>query len=125
LLILIPEVGRRAHRLQRSWVSRVAIEGRSMAPTLMPGDWLLVDPDGYSRRPPDVGALVLAPDPRDPQRLLIKRVADVDPDGRLQLVGDDPDASTDSRLFGAIDPRVVFGRPIVRYWPPRRFGTVR
>ena len=54
-----------------------------MAPTLEPGDWLLVDPDAYARRPPVAGELVLAPDPRVPERLLIKRVVEVDPDEAL------------------------------------------
>ena len=96
-----------------------------MAPTLRPGDWLLVDPDGYGRRAPVAGELVVAPDPREPNRLLIKRVADVDPDGWLRLAGDAPDASTDSRTFGAIDPSRVVGRPTLRYWPPGRLGVVR
>jgi nickel-type superoxide dismutase maturation protease len=96
-----------------------------MAPTLQAGDWLLVDPDGYARQAPVEGNLVLAPDPRDPERLLIKRVAAVDRDGRLQLAGDDPDASTDSRTFGALDPSLVEGRPTLRYWPPGRVGRVR
>jgi nickel-type superoxide dismutase maturation protease len=95
-----------------------------MAPTLQPGDWLLVDPDGYARRSPVAGELVLAPDPRAPERLLIKRVVEVDPDGRLRLAGDAPYASTDSRTFGAIVPTVVVGRPTLRYWPWRRFGRV-
>jgi nickel-type superoxide dismutase maturation protease len=103
----------------------VAIEGGSMAPTLQPGDWLLVDPEGYARHAPDVGDLVLAPDPREPERLLIKRVAAVDPDGRLRIAGDDPDVSTDSRSFGAVDPRTLVGRPWLRYWPPGRVGVVR
>jgi len=125
LLLLVPELGRRAHRLRRSWDARVAIEGGSMAPTLEPGDWLLVDPDAYVRRTPVAGELVLAPDPRAPERLLIKRVVDVDPDGRLRLAGDAPDASTDSRTFGAIEPALVVGQPTLRYWPPRRVGRVR
>jgi nickel-type superoxide dismutase maturation protease len=125
LLILVPELDRRARRLRRSWHARVAIEGGSMAPTLLPGDWLLVDPDGYGRRAPVAGELVLAPDPREPNRLLIKRVADVDPDGWLRLAGDAPDTSTDSRTFGAIDPSRVAGRPTLRYWPPGRLGVVR
>ena len=58
-------------------------------------------------------------------RVLIKRVAEVDPDGRLQLAGDAPDASTDSRTFGALDPTLIMGRPTIRYWPPSRAGRVR
>lgn len=111
-------------RLARSWEARVAVEGGSMRPTLEPGDWLLADPDAYARIPPAVGDLVLVPDPRQPERLLVKRVAAAD--GRSLLVaGDAPEASTDSRAFGPVDPASVEGRPWFRYWPPRRIGRVR
>jgi nickel-type superoxide dismutase maturation protease len=96
-----------------------------MAPTLQPGDWLLVDPDAYREEPPTTGDLVLVPDPRQPSRLLVKRVAQIDPDEWLRLAGDAPEASTDSRTFGSVDPATVAGRPWFRYWPPRRRGRIR
>ena len=96
-----------------------------MEPGLWSGDWVLVDPDAYANRAPGAGDLVLAPDPREPSRLLVKRVAMVDPDGWLRLAGDAPDASTDSRAFGSVDPATVKGRPWLRYWPPRRIGRLR
>ena len=111
-------------RLVRSWAARVAIEGPSMEPTIGAGDWLLVDPLAYVERPPAQDDLVLAPDPRDVSLVLIKRVVSVDPDGWLRLEGDDPMRSTDSRIFGAIDPARVTGRPWFRYWPPRRMGRI-
>jgi nickel-type superoxide dismutase maturation protease len=95
-----------------------------MEPALEPGDWLFVDPDAYCNRAPRVGELVLAQDPREPERLLIKRVASIDGEGRLELLGDSPDASTDSRVFGAIDRDSVRGRPWFRYWPPARAGRI-
>jgi nickel-type superoxide dismutase maturation protease len=96
-----------------------------MGPTIAAGDWILVDPDAYARRSPTIGELVLAPDPRDDDRLLIKRVHAIEPDGRLQLAGDDAERSTDSRAFGTVDPATVVGRPWFRYWPLGRFGPVR
>ena len=111
-------------RIARSWDARVAIEGPSMEPTIAAGDWLLVDPLAYRDRPPDVDDLVLCADPRDAGLVLIKRVVSVDPDGWLRLEGDDPMRSTDSRVFGAVDPGHVAGRPWFRYWPPRRIGRV-
>ena len=112
-------------RLIRSWAARVAVEGDSMRPTLEPGDWLLADPDAYSAIPPRVGDLVLVPDPRSPERLLVKRVAEVHDGGReLFVTGDAQAASTDSRAFGSVSASVVEGRPWFRYWPPRRVGRV-
>ena len=96
-----------------------------MAPTLMPGDWLLADPEAFRERPPGVGELVLVPDPRVPSRLLVKRVVRLDDLGWLLVGGDDPAASTDSRTFGALDPARVEGCPWFRYWPLARIGRVR
>ncbi|MBA2488811.1 MAG: nickel-type superoxide dismutase maturation protease [Chloroflexi bacterium] len=96
-----------------------------MAPTLLPGDWLLVDPKALrSASAPRVGELVLHHDPRAPDRLLVKRVAAVEA-GRLVVLGDARDASTDSRTFGPIDSPLVIGRPWFRYWPPGRLGRLR
>ncbi len=46
-------------------------------------------------------------------------------DGRLWLVGDSANDSTDSRTFGAVDVAAVVGRPWFRYWPPVRISRVR
>ena len=112
-------------RITHSWSARVAVEGGSMRPTLEPGDWLLVDPDAYRETPPAVGDLVLVPDPREPSRLLVKRVAAVHDEGRELFVrGDTATASTDSRTFGSVRTSEVEGRPWFRYWPPPRLGRI-
>lgn len=96
-----------------------------MRPTLEPGDWLLVDPDAYAEVTPTVGKLVLVPDPREPSRLLVKRVAEVHDGGReLFVTGDAHDTSTDSRDFGSVTTSTVEGRPWFRYWPPGRLGRI-
>ncbi len=111
-------------RVLRSWPHRVAVEGRSMAPTLVPGEWLLVDPVAYRETGPAVGDLVVAPDPREPARLLVKRVRGVTVDGALELRGDAPDVSTDSRTFGPLPVSAVTGRAWARYWPLSRVGLL-
>ena len=116
---------RAARFVRRSWEARVAVSGPSMAPTLQPGDWLLVDPDAYVRRSPRQGELALVADPRRPERLLVKRVAAVDPSGALEVSGDAPSSSSDSRAFGPVDADAVSGRPWFRYWPPGRAGWLR
>jgi nickel-type superoxide dismutase maturation protease len=112
-------------RVVRSWRARAAVTGESMAPGLLPGDWLLVDPDAFRREPPRPGDLVVASDPREPGRLLVKRVRAVEADGALRLAGDAPERSTDSREFGPVDATSTSGRPWFRYWPWRRMGRVR
>src|SRR3954451_2426021 len=101
---------------------RVVVHGDSMRPALEAGDRLLVA--RFLRpRPGDVVAVV---DPRDGDRVMVKRVASVDRDDRrVTIVGDNPAASTDSRTFGPVDPGLVLGRVIYRYWPDKRRGRLR
>lgn len=99
----------------------VEVRGRSMLPTLRPGDRLLAL---RLRREPRPGEIVLAPDPRDPKRELVKRVLSVDASG-VTLRGDNPAVSTDARVFGAIAPNLVGWRLVARYWPLGRIGLVR
>ena len=68
---------------------------------------------------------MLAPDPRQPARELVKRVTGADSEGHtVDLRGDAPEASTDSRDFGAVPAATVRWRVLARYWPPSRIGTL-
>jgi len=95
-----------------------------MEPTLHEGDWLLVDPAVYRTRSPVPGELVVAVDPRQPERWLVKRVARVAPDGTLTLTGDHPAHAADEEVIGAVDRAELVGRPWLRYWPISRFGRL-
>jgi nickel-type superoxide dismutase maturation protease len=105
----------------RQWLDVVEVRGRSMAPALVPGDRLIVV---RLVRRPRAGEVVVAPDPRNPSRELIKRVAAADGAGVL-LRGDDPAFSTDARTFGPIPPGTVRWRVVWRYWPLDRAGPIR
>lgn len=102
---------------------RVVVEGESMAPTLSPGDRLLLLrlPEPLRAGLVRPGTLVAARDPRLPWRLLVKRVGVVE-GGRVTLVGDDPTRSTDSRAFGPIDVGDVLGVVLYRYARAARAG---
>ncbi|MHB8329848.1 MAG: nickel-type superoxide dismutase maturation protease [Acidimicrobiales bacterium] len=100
-------------------VRRVVVEGPSMLPTLRPGDRLLAVRWGRAR----VGDLVVVADPRHGGRLLVKRVTAVGA-GHLELSGDNPAASTDSRSFGPVGLGAVRGRVVRRYAPAHRAGPV-
>ena len=89
-----------------------------MEPALRAGDWIVVS---YLGRPPRVGEIVLVRDPREPARLMLKRVAGV-VDGACTVVGDRPEESTDSRTFGSVRLADVLGRAVFRYGPITRMG---
>ena len=117
-------------RLGRDWEARIAVRGHSMEPTLLEGDWLLVDRDAYRLHNARIGDLVVVPDPRTgADRLIVKRVAHIDPEGYLALAGDHPAHRSTDHLVQPdqilVPPAAVVGRPWFRYWPTERFGPVR
>ena len=103
---------------------RVEVSGLSMAPELQPGDRLLIwKPVMWRSKAVRTGDVVAAPDPRGPERMVLKRAGAVGPDGVL-LLGDNPSQSTDSRHFGRIPVASVRGKAIYRYAPPSRAGRL-
>jgi nickel-type superoxide dismutase maturation protease len=99
---------------------RVVVEGRSMEPTLAPGDRLLV----VRARALHPGDVVAVRDPTQSRRVLVKRVGAVLED-EIVLRGDNPGASTDSRNFGPVPSSAVLGRVVRCYSPSWRAGPVR
>ena len=111
---------------------RVSVKGRSMAPTLLPGDHVLVRPTRRLRR----GDLVVVKDPDLAGNWVIKRVAalpgeTVTAEGRtlsagagIVLLGDNMGSSTDSRHYGPVPLDAVHGRAWYRYAPAERAGWV-
>jgi signal peptidase I len=98
----------------RNRLDAVEVRGRSMSPTLLPGDRLLV-----VRAWPRKGDIVLAPDPREPARELIKRVRSLEADAAL-LRGDNVSASTGAR----VPLETVQWRALLVYWPLSRVRTL-
>ena len=136
------QVARRARR--GPWRAEVA--ERSMAPALLPGDWLLLDPT--IRRWPRPGTVVVVREPGT-GILAIKRVAARgDGVGRRTagpetlgpghpfglerplgpreawVVGDAPDGSIDSRTYGPLDADDLVARAWFRYGPTGRVGRL-
>lgn len=97
-----------------------------MLPALAAGDRLLVVPWSPLR----AGHVVAVHDPRQPARVLVKRVHAFTTDGPgvtgpLDVRGDNTGASTDSRHFGPVPLTSVVGRAVYRYHPPDRAGWLR
>jgi nickel-type superoxide dismutase maturation protease len=99
---------------------RVVVEGASMEPTLAPGDRVLV----VRARRLHVHDVVAVRDPRDPGRVLVKRIV-ADLEDEIVVRGDNPAASTDSRSFGPVPTTAVIGRVVRCYAPSWRAGPVR
>ncbi len=115
------------------------VSGRSMEPTLAPGDRVIVDLWSYRRRDPRPGEIALFLGPGDLP--LVKRIAG--PSGnrnpsssairiparpgesRFLVLGDNPADSADSRQFGPVPAHRFVGRIVWRYWPLRGCGRVR
>ncbi|HEV3365169.1 MAG TPA: S26 family signal peptidase [Acidimicrobiia bacterium] len=98
--------------------------GESMVPTLLPGDRVLVWRGLGPLRPPiRVGDLVAVGDPRDAERLMVKRVVAVG-GGDVVVRGDNEGASTDSRHYGPVRVAAIEGRVIYRYLPEERRGRL-
>ena len=107
------------------WLDVVEVRGDSMAPALLPGDRLVVESRSYARRAPRRGEVILAADPREPLRELVKRVVETDERAAVaDLRGDAPEASTDSRAYGAVPLAQIRWRAVFRYWPPARAGRL-
>ena len=86
------------------------VEGNSMAPALKSGAVVLIHRHAKIKS----GDLVLAKHPYKSSVSILKRVAEIEPDGGLVLIGDNSLESTDSRTFGAVSIESIIGPVICR-----------
>lgn len=96
--------------------SQVVVQGPSMEPALWPGDRLLTLP--AVPRALRAGAVVVVTDPADATHRVVKRIHDVG-NGTVDVRGDAPDRSTDSRVWGRLPVRSVRRVALAR-WPDLR-----
>jgi nickel-type superoxide dismutase maturation protease len=114
----------------RTRPSRVAIEGPSMAPTLLPGDWALVVTPRTFRR----GDVVVVEHPGRPGYEMVKRLVGVSGESvgervlgqdEFWIEGDFAQASTDSRTFGPVTRDELKAKVLLVYWPAARRRVMR
>jgi nickel-type superoxide dismutase maturation protease len=88
----------------------VRIQGDSMWPTFSNDDIVVFT--SVKKTALEEGDIVLATHPFKADVLVVKRIHRVETDGRLFLVGDNPDplASEDSHNFGPVSPDAVRGK---------------
>ncbi|HEY2579162.1 MAG TPA: nickel-type superoxide dismutase maturation protease [Streptosporangiaceae bacterium] len=95
---------------------RAAVAERSMQPTLLPGDWLLIRRSRRIRP----GQVVVARHPARPSLLLVKRATRREPGG-WWLESDSPEEGVvDSRSFGPVPSGLIEGVMLLRYRRARR-----
>ena len=99
---------------------RLRVVGYSMAPLLMPGEEVLVNPHIYLGQSPQPGDLVVARHPHRPQLRLIKWVVygvDSQTQGGVGyfLAGLNPEASTDSHNFGLVAQAHLLAQVVCRF----------
>jgi len=120
----------------RLWVAQpFIVNGASMAPTFATGDYLIVDELSYHFRQPKKEEVIVFRYPLSPSTFFIKRVIGV-PGSTLEIdgkkirvgdneyfvMGDNREASFDSRNWGAVPKKLIVGRALVRLWPFDKLG---
>ncbi len=93
---------------------RYVVEGESMVPSVAADERVLVSRVAYWFSKPKSGDLVVLRDPREPERLLIKRIGEAHGNS-FEVAGDNAPASTDSRTFGPVPASLILGKVVFRY----------
>ena len=107
------------------------IDGKSMHPTLKPGDLVLVNKSTYQNKNVQRGDIVAFR--LDKNKILIKRIIGVPGDilntfngnntplseDNYFLEGDNKFDSFDSRKFGPVQSSSIIGKVTISFWPPR------
>ena len=106
------------------------VYGHSMAPTLKPGELIIINERAYDVHPPQRGDMVAARPAAFGGRAFVKRIAGlpherVTLDGRewrlgadqFFLLGDQRDDGIDSRSFGPVTRTELIGPVRLRLWP--------
>jgi signal peptidase I len=131
------------------------VEGPSMMPLLENGERILVYKLGYRFEPVQRGDVVVFWAPLNPTVSYIKRVIGLPGDqlangrpvgetyvlarfrddedfgprevraGHYFVMGDHRNGSNDSRTWGDVPARYIYGKAVLRFWPPGRTGWIR
>lgn len=100
-----------------SW-QLVEVTGPSMAPTLLHGDWLLIQKIGSGAELVRAGDVVVLRHPLQQDLLIVKRAVERR-EGGWWVMGDNAFVESDSRDFGTVPDELVLARARARFRPPR------
>ena len=98
-----------------NFIRPVIVNGNSMWPTITDGQQVMCEIGYYETSTPCIGDIVLCIHPLKPSVRVIKRIKEVNSDGRVFLEGDNPDpiGSTDSHAFGLVAKEQIMGRILI------------
>ena len=100
-----------------SW-QLVEVTGPSMVPTLLHGDWLLVQKISSGAEQVRAGDVVVLRHPLQQDLLIVKRAVERR-EGGWWVLGDNTFVENDSREFGTVPDELVLARARGRFRPPR------
>lgn len=100
-----------------SW-QLVEVTGPSMAPTLLHGDWLLIQKTSSGAELVREGDVVVLKHPLQQDLLIVKRAVERR-EGGWWVLGDNTFVENDSREFGIVPDDLVMARARGRFRPPR------
>ncbi|MBM9503598.1 nickel-type superoxide dismutase maturation protease [Actinacidiphila acididurans] len=95
----------------------VEVTGPSMAPTLLHGDWLLIQRISSGAEQVREGDVVVMRHPLQQDLLIVKRAVERR-DGGWWVLGDNAFVENDSRDFGTVPDELVLARARARFRPP-------
>jgi nickel-type superoxide dismutase maturation protease len=99
-----------------SW-QLVEVTGPSMAPTLLNGDWLLIQKTSSGAELVREGDVVVLKHPLQQDLLIVKRAVERR-EGGWWVLGDNTFVENDSREFGTVPDELVLARGLGRFRPP-------
>jgi signal peptidase I len=115
----------------------VKVEGTSMAPLLSDQERIFINKFVYRFEPIQRGDVVVFWYPLDRSKSFIKRVIGLPgetveirhgmvrvPKDSYFVMGDHRISSNDSRVFGPVANRYIYGRAVFAYWPVDHFGSL-
>ncbi len=112
----------------------VQVEGTSMMPRLENHERIFINKFVYRFEPIKRGDIVVFQYPLDTSKSYIKRVVGLPGelvsvrDGRVYVayvLGDHRESSNDSRVWGTVDRKYIYGKAVFVYWPFSQFGALR
>jgi nickel-type superoxide dismutase maturation protease len=95
---------------------RLRVVGESMLPLLQPGDEILLDPFAYQKFSPQVNDIIVIRHPLQKNLFILKRINAINNGDRYFVLGDNREASTDSRHWGTITFSDIIGKVTSQFY---------